>query len=845
MKKTQWKDAVRTIKKRIVPYLSVILIALLGTSIFLCIGFAGKAIVRNGTAAYDSMNFRSIEIISTLLISEDDIAELNALDGVQKAEPVWQAGASVYHNGVSENANFITVGRDINVPQVLEGRLPENEQECAVEYSLAEKLGLHVGDLLDDYSMTDSAGEYLNYCEFLITGIVLHPDHLSLTVNSAGYVIVTKEAFDLETLQGACMKAEVLIDDTANGDRFFGAHNKAVSSVIEKIEALAAVQTPKTDEQVKAASHARIDAMEQATLDDIEKAKQEDPPDTELIAYLETKLEDYAEYHRSVDEMAPCRWIVLSERGNTGFVQILTCAGTLKTIQINFALMFIVIGAMTILATIGKLVNEERTLVGTEKALGFYNREVLKKFLLFGVSATVIGTIAGSIAARYFMEGIALNTYNDSFAADLSAPVFDWGSVLIVLIAGIVLSAGTVWIACRRLMKESANSLMQPPVPAGTRKARTDKKHVLGLYPRLILRNIRTDWKRVALTVVSVLGCCAMIGIGFTLKHAINNSPKKQDSEVLRYDAEVKFYTFASEDIQAILDEAGTESIMLYSSDVLIESDEAGLAKLLCGDIEEIGSMIRLIDRNTGDPLPPTDDGVYVYQRLAETMGLKAGSELQLTLGLSDTAKVKVAGVFRNYLGLPIVMSSEYYEALFEKDYEPETFFVRLNGADAETLKAQLEEDWGFISWTASGGDRAAFDAATASINSVDALLIAIAAIMAGAVQLNLTSTYIMQKKRELTVMRINGFTVKELVGYLLRETVLTTAVGVILGIAAGCAIGAYIVRSVELPYAQFDRSIYAPAWLYAAGITVLFTVAINAIALKKVKKLKLTDAAA
>lgn len=113
---------------------------------------------------------------------------------------------------------------------------------------------------------------------------------------------------------------------------------------------------------------------------------------------------------------------------------------------------------------------------------------------------------------------------------------------------------------------------------------------------------------------------------------------------------------------------------------------------------------------------------------------------------------------------------------------------------------------------------------------------------MAGVVQTCLTGTYIMQKKRELILMRINGFSYGELVGYLLRETVLTALTGILLGIAAGCGIGYYIVRSVELPYAQFDRGVYVPAWLYAAGITALFTVVINAIALRSVKKLKLTD---
>ena len=841
MKKTRFLDAIRNIKKRFVSYLSVIVIALLGTSIFLSIGFASKAIQRNGTEVYDSMRFRNIEVISTLLISEENIAALKALDGVQAAEPVWQAGTVVYHADTKETASFITAGEQINTPQVLEGRLPEAADECAMEQSLAERLHFQVGDTLNEFEMTDDAGQYFLGLEFTITGIVQHPDHLSLTVPSAGYVIVRKEAFDLETLHGACMKAEIALKD-AGGNRFSEAHKKTVSTVIDRIETLAVTETPKTDAAVKAAAHAQIDAMEQANREDLERARQETPPDEEQIAYLESRFQSYAEYHESIEQMAPCRWIVVDERGNTGFVQIATCSDTLRAIQLNFGLMFVVIGALTILATIGKMVNEQRTLVGTVKALGFYNREILGKYLLFAVSGMVIGTVLGSLAARFFMEGVALNNYNESFAVDLAAPLFDWGLVLLVMAIGIVLAVGAVWLSCRRLLKESANALMMPPVPHLARKAQTGKKHVLGLYARLILRNIRSDWKRVTLTVVSILGCCAMIGIGFTLKSAVNNCTERQDSEILAYDASVEYQSYAEEEMQSIFDEAGVDSVRLYRTEVIVETESMGLATLLCGDVNEIRSMHRLLDWKTGQPLSPTDEGVYIYQRLAETEGLSVGSEIKLMIGLSDAATVRVAGVFKNYIGLTIVMSGETFASQFGKECTPNTFFVRLNGADKDALLTALDETWGLVSWTPSGGDRTAFEAATASINSVDALLIAIAAIMAGVVLLNLTNTFVLQKKRELIIMRINGFTVRELIGYLLRESAVTTALGILLGVAAGCGIGYYIVRSVELPYTQFDRSIYAPAWLYAAGITALFAVVIHAIALMKVKKLKLTD---
>ena len=136
------------------------------------------------------------------------------------------------------------------------------------------------------------------------------------------------------------------------------------------------------------------------------------------------------------------------------------------------------------------------------------------------------------------------------------------------------------------------------------------------------------------------------------------------------------------------------------------------------------------------------------------------------------------------------------------------------------------------------------FDAATSVINAIVILFIFMAAVMAGVVLTNLTNIYIMQKKRELTIMRINGFTVKETIGYCTRETVLTTITGIVLGIALGAGIAYRIVRSMEQAFIRFDRSVSLTAWLFGALITALFAIIINMIVLRKVKNLKLTDLA-
>ena len=189
-------------------------------------------------------------------------------------------------------------------------------------------------------------------------------------------------------------------------------------------------------------------------------------------------------------------------------------------------------------------------------------------------------------------------------------------------------------------------------------------------------------------------------------------------------------------------------------------------------------------------------------------------------------------------------MSSGYYKTVFGEDPDPNVFLVKLNGADAGSLADQLRGSEGFKSLRRSDEDKNIVESSSSMINTVVLLFIFIAGVLAGAVLLNLTNMYILQKKRELTVMRVNGFTVKEVIGYVLRETVVTTIIGILLGTAAGAGLAYRIIRTLEQTFIQFYRGADPAAMAIAAGITVLFTVTVNVIALRKVRDLKLTDAA-
>ncbi len=557
------------------------------------------------------------------------------------------------------------------------------------------------------------------------------------------------------------------------------------------------------------------------------------------------KLEDA---EKQVDALGPCNWILMNPNGNTSFVQLSGSASSLKRMELTFALLFVLIGALVIYATISKMVDEQRTLVGVTKALGFFNREILVKYLLFGVIATVLGTLIGLVMALTWVQSVVLNGYNMFFSIDIRRHTITTLPMLLVLAAGIALAVAAVWLASRRLLRQPAIRLMQQAVPAGRKRRADTRRNGLPLYSRLILRNIRTDMRRVLVTVVSIAGCCTLIVIGVTLRHAVNGAEKLQLTEITHHDLIVQYDTKTDPEAEKAIEQrvaaVGGESCSAFYSIVTYQIEDLDIMKLYCGDLDQINRFYAMTDAWTGEPAVRPDDGVLIAKRCSEVYHLKAGDTVAISLNGTETAEVRIAGVIDSYMDRMLFMSDRYFKTMFGRDAVHNVLFVQLNGADREAFCDSLKDVAGYESYESADSIKELFRSATSVMNLIVLLFIFMAGIMAGVVLMNLTNIYILQKKRELTVMRINGFTVRETIGYILRETYVTTTVGIVLGIVLGSCIGYIIVRTLELSAVQFDRSVSPVAWLIGAMLTIVFTVIVNAIALKKVRTLKLTDVA-
>ena len=1140
MKRTQLKDALRNIRKQIVSFLSIVVIALLGVTIFLGIDYSAYAMRKNGTAFYESVGFRDIETISTLLLSEQDIDAIRSTEGVADVEGVYAADAKVTAGDVRMNAIAVSATERINLPSILEGRLPENDRECAVEQRLMKQMGWKTGDTITLMNAQGEKPRYLLQDTFTICGVILHPDHIGNTMPETSYILVAKDAFDRDSLGGCYMKAEILTERQAGINRFEEPYRKGVGAVVDRLEALAETRTQIREAEVRESADRLIsenaakladaeaelnrarteldDGWEQLkdgerqyeegkaelengrkTLDEskealseaeaklidgrnelddakaqlpeaaaqldagkreldaakrklvsgwntIEDAKTQirgklkgalddllgedssqwiawaspmaaQPDSSEATAgdfwilndykvaigasladKIETILEktdisddvlqkvfeglggegdydrdaalqmvsdrlasaagkyqqDYdaladgckrwdeghkqyrngllqyraalaqyneglaayeegeaqyaaglAEYEdglkqyedgeaayeqgvaklsdarkeldeaektlsdgerqyadglsqyregldaleegrRSASEIGACKWITVDGYGNASFVQFGVSADNLKSMEITFALLFVLVGALVIYATVSKMVDEQRRLIGTTKALGFFNREIFLKYLLFGVSATLLGCLLGVLLGRFLIEGFILDGLLMYYDIEIGKLYFELLPTGIVLTAGALLAFFAVWFACIRLVRQPAIRLMQQSVPQGAKRSASGKKRVLSLYARLILLNIRTDLKRVLVTVVSIAGCCSLVVIGFTLRSAVENTVTLQMSDVVHYDGMIvidpETDAHAAGNAAQILADAGVSVCAVTRTDITLRIRDLDMQELYIGDYSEMGGMIGFHDSRSGSVFAPNEDGILVSNRFSETNGISVGDSFEIALNGTKTGTVTVSGIFNNYMGRAMYMSRAYYETVFGTEPQTNVLMIRWNGAASDPLLESLVKVKGYESYQRADSFKALFESATGSMNVVVAMFIFMAAIMAGVVLTNLTNIYIMQKMPELVIMRVNGFTTREAIGYVLRETFVTTALGIVLGIAIGSVVSYRIVRSLEQSYVQFDRSINWISWLIGTAITIVFTVIVNAITLRKVRRLKLTD---
>ncbi len=544
---------------------------------------------------------------------------------------------------------------------------------------------------------------------------------------------------------------------------------------------------------------------------------------------------------------------------NTGYGEN---ADRMTSIATIFPVLFFLIAALISLTTMTRMVEEERTQIGTLKALGYGKFDIARKYLNYAALATILGSILGVAVGEKLLPWVIITAYGIMYAYNpgILTPFQPGFGLLASLMAMVSTIGATLW-ACYRELQTVPAELMRPPSPKQGKRVFLERIPIiwsrLNFNWKSTVRNLLRYKSRFFMTVFGIGGCIGLLLVGFGLRDSIMDVVLLQYDELQTYDAMLILDTDAPAKERSEVEDAieadarisASGSFFMQSVDIAQpDSKDSGkewtIYIYVPEELEQVGTFLNFRDRTSGKEYALSDEGAIITEKIADEFGLSVGDTIALEREDGDPVEVPIAEICENYLQHYLYLTPALYEELYGEKPSWNSIFLKSEedqqtleqiGTDLLALDACLN-----ISYTSAL--REEVEDMLSALNLVILVLIVSAGLLAFVVLYNLNNININERERELATLKVLGFYDMEVASYVYRENILLT----ILGAAAGCVIGqvmhAFIIKTVEVDMTMFGRQIYPRSFLLGTLLTVAFSVIVNFAMYFKLKKIDMVE---
>lgn len=565
----------------------------------------------------------------------------------------------------------------------------------------------------------------------------------------------------------------------------------------------------------------------------------------EAQARFEEAEAGIADAQKAIDGLEKPDLYVLDRSKNYGARSYDSDAGRVDQIARVFPLIFFLVAALVSLTTMTRMVEEERVLIGTYKALGYSRSKIASKYLIYAFAASALGSAIGISVLTQVLPRVLMNAYAIMYDVPVGGTPIDPGIAALSALLGIGVTCFAAWAAALSSLREKPAALMLPRVPKPGKRIVLERIGFVwsrvSFSWKVTARNIFRYKKRLAMTLIGIAGCTALLLTGLGLSDAINDIIPKQFGQIYQYNLTVTLESEMSRDDEAAVekvmgDERSVEATALaYTENVTaINPNGTNLVAQLTvpQDALEFEGFHIMRDRVTQEGIALGKDSVIVSEKLAVRLGIEEGDAI--TLAEQDAAgyttdthrEFIVGGVMENYVGHFIMMDDSLYEQEMGKTPAFTTIFARAT-TDHEKRNEITDTLLPLEGVRTVGFNDEVIEAYETGLESVDTIVVVLiiaAAALAFVVLYNLTNINITEREREIATLKVLGFTRGEVAGYVFREMVILTLIGAALGLVLGVFMEWYVVVTAEVDAVMFGREIHPVSFLLAFVLTVAFS---------------------
>lgn len=573
------------------------------------------------------------------------------------------------------------------------------------------------------------------------------------------------------------------------------------------------------------------------------------------IVENQQKLDDAK---KELEDLEKPEWMVTDREDLPEYTDYGDNADRLRNIGQVFPVIFFLVAALISLTTMTRMVEEQRTQIGTLKALGYKKSAIAAKYICYAFFATLLGSVLGMLIGEKIIPYIIITAYGIMYHNVANTISIDYqpGFALIASAASVVCTVGATLFASGKELQETPASLMRPPAPKEGKRVLLERltfiwKH-LSFSWKSTIRNLFRYKKRLIMTVFGIAGSMGLMLVGFGIQDSISDIAAIQYRELQHYDGMVIEDSDATEEEHAELFEYMKENeqiahcnrVQMTKISAPKGSSSVSIYLFVPESLSEFAKDVTLKNRITGETYELTDEGAAISEKTASLLGLKVGDMIPLKKGDKEY-KVRVAVITENYMSHYLYMTPRVYEQTFGEmpEYENIVFTMQEDCKDdLEMAGTRILANPGALSISYTSSLASQVDRMLSTLDAVILVLIVSAGMLAFVVLYNLNNINITERQRELATLKVLGFYDGEVSQYVLRENVILTVLGIMFGAVFGILIHRYVITTVEVDAVMFGRNIKPLSFLYSGILTSIFSIVVNGVMHFKLKTIDMVE---
>ena len=578
---------------------------------------------------------------------------------------------------------------------------------------------------------------------------------------------------------------------------------------------------------------------------EIEDAKQEIADGKKELDDARKEIADAEkDVHDAVDN---AEWYVFDREYNPYYSHYAEDCERVDAIAAVFPIFFILVAALVCCTTMTRMVEEQRTEIGTLKALGYSRFTIISQYILYAVAASVPGGFIGLIIGFNTLPRVIFVCYQSMYSQPYIIVPFRWDYAIGCIVAACLCTGLSALYASRQELVSVPAQLMRPKPPKDGKRILLERIGFiwkrLKFTTKVTFRNLFRYKARLLMTVIGIAGCTALLLTGFGLRESITQIVDRQYGEIFRYDALVAIDNSDDPDYEAISKDCGNSGYvsdqspaMQITEDISNVSGESYEIYLLVPEsADSLRSFIDLHNRISKAPIE-LSGGAVLGEKLARLLGVSEGDKVYFG---NSIVPVTVDAICENYTFNYAYITRETYESLDLDEFSSNIFMLNMTDTDKknELSEALLKNDDVLaVSYSIDGGDK--FRDLVESLSLIVVAIIVSAGALAFVVLFNLSNINVNERVRELATIKVLGFYDGEVAAYIYRENMVSTLMGTGAGLVMGIFLEKFVVKTAEVDAVMFAPGIPFYCFLAAAALTLMFALLVNITLYFRLKKI-------